>query len=221
MAVARYTPQAVLIANVEEARYDALVEEEGKALVRARYAVRNNQRAFLAVTLPEGATLWSASVAGRPLRPGVSRRRSLLLRSKRAAPGEETPTFAVEVTYVQRGAAWSEKGRAALDPSRPRPAGLPDRRGAPSLAAVQRDTRSRRISSRDGFRAVHAAALTRRILACRIACARRRRPSAAAEVDALVAQFRKDTAGRTVTGPLPVRVPFPEFGPTRVSRCPS
>ncbi|MCA1559483.1 MAG: hypothetical protein LC753_11235 [Acidobacteria bacterium] len=70
--VARYTPQAVLIANVEEARYDALMTEEGKALVRARYAVRNNQRAFLAVTLPAGATLWSASVAGRPLRPGVS-----------------------------------------------------------------------------------------------------------------------------------------------------
>ena len=77
--VARYTPQAVLIANVEEARYDALFAEEGKMLVRARYAVRNNQRAFLAVTLPEGATLWSASVAGRPLRPGVSPGGALLL----------------------------------------------------------------------------------------------------------------------------------------------
>ncbi|HET9314482.1 MAG TPA: hypothetical protein VFQ51_02790, partial [Vicinamibacteria bacterium] len=47
VTVARYTPEAVLVANVEEARYDALVSEDGKALVRARYAVRNNQRSFL------------------------------------------------------------------------------------------------------------------------------------------------------------------------------
>ena len=30
--VARYTPQAVLLANVEEARYDSLVTDEGKRI---------------------------------------------------------------------------------------------------------------------------------------------------------------------------------------------
>ena len=52
--VVRYTPQAVLIANVEEARYRALASEDGRQLVEARYAVRNNQRSFLKVTLPAG-----------------------------------------------------------------------------------------------------------------------------------------------------------------------
>src|SRR5262249_31628521 len=52
LAVTRYTPKAVLVANVEEARYDALVAEDGKLLVRARYGIRNNQRSFLAVALP-------------------------------------------------------------------------------------------------------------------------------------------------------------------------
>jgi hypothetical protein len=33
-------------------------------------------------------------------------------------------------------------------------------------------------------------------------------------MDALVSQFSKDSGGRTVAGPLPVGVPFPEFGPT-------
>src|SRR5580698_2231906 len=42
--VARYTPQAVLMANVAEARYNVLITNEGKLLVQARYAVRNNQR---------------------------------------------------------------------------------------------------------------------------------------------------------------------------------
>src|SRR5712671_6500425 len=45
--VARYTPQAVLLANVSEARYQVLISGEGKTLVQARYAVRNNQRNFL------------------------------------------------------------------------------------------------------------------------------------------------------------------------------
>src|SRR5262249_46091783 len=50
LQVSRYTPEAVMVASVEEARYDALLTEEGKALVRARYALRNNQRSFLAIT---------------------------------------------------------------------------------------------------------------------------------------------------------------------------
>ena len=41
----RYTPEAILVANVDEAHYRALLSEDGKALVQARYAVRNNQRA--------------------------------------------------------------------------------------------------------------------------------------------------------------------------------
>jgi hypothetical protein len=60
--VSRYTPRAVLVANVEEARYEALLGEDGKMLVRARYAVRNNQRAFLAVKLPAQSVLWSAAL---------------------------------------------------------------------------------------------------------------------------------------------------------------
>ena len=47
VTLVRYTPQAVLIANVEEARYRVLASEDGRVLVQARYAVRNNQRSFL------------------------------------------------------------------------------------------------------------------------------------------------------------------------------
>src|SRR5437588_199836 len=72
LKVARYTPQAVLLANVSEARYQVLISSQGKTLVQARYAVRNNQRNFLKITLPSGATLWSASLAGKAVRPGQS-----------------------------------------------------------------------------------------------------------------------------------------------------
>lgn len=112
--VVRYTPQAVLMANVEEARYQVLASKEGKTLVQARYAIRNNQRNFLKVTLPTGANLWSASLAGKPVRPGQSPDGALLLPLEKARAGDEAPAFAVEVVYVTRAAAWSDKGQLKL-----------------------------------------------------------------------------------------------------------
>jgi hypothetical protein len=110
----RYTDKAVLVANVEEARYDALLTEDGKHLVRARYAVRNNQRSFLAVTLPPGATLWSASLAGRPVRPGLSPGGGLLLPLRKGRPSEEAAAFVVELLYLERGVAWPRDGDARI-----------------------------------------------------------------------------------------------------------
>jgi hypothetical protein len=112
--IARYTPQAVLMANVSEARYQVLICNEGKTLVQARYAVRNNQRNFLKITLPPSATLWSASLAGNAVRPGQSPDGSLLLPLDKARAGEEAPEFAVEVVYLSRGTAWNDKGEFKL-----------------------------------------------------------------------------------------------------------
>lgn len=112
--IARYTPQAVLMANVEEARYDVLLTSEGKVLVEARYAVRNNQRNFLKITLPQGATLWSAALGGTPVRPGQAPDGSLLLPLEKARSGEDTPAFAVDVVYFTRGTAWNDKGQVKL-----------------------------------------------------------------------------------------------------------
>jgi hypothetical protein len=112
--VARYTPQAVLLANVSEARYQVLISSEGKTLVQARYAVRNNQRNFLKITLPLGAALWSASLAGKAVRPGQSPDGSLLLPLDKARAGAEAPEFAVEVVYLSRGSAWNDKGQFKL-----------------------------------------------------------------------------------------------------------
>jgi hypothetical protein len=112
--VARYDQQAVLMANVEEARYQVLMSTDGKELVQARYAVRNNQRNFVKITLPPGATVWSASLAGRPVRPGQSPDGSLLLPLEKSRGGEDAPPFAVEIVYLAKATAWEEKGKEKL-----------------------------------------------------------------------------------------------------------
>jgi len=112
--VARYTPQAVLTANIEEAEYNTLIAADGKILVQSRFAVRNNQRNFLKLTLPATGVLWSASVAGRPIRPGRAPDGSYLLPLEKTRSGEEAPAFVVEVSYIDRAASWTDKGRARV-----------------------------------------------------------------------------------------------------------
>ncbi len=112
--VARYAQQAVLMANVEEARYQVLMRTDGTNLIQARYAVRNNQRNFVKIALPQGAVVWSASLAGKPVRPGQSPDGSLLLPLDKARSGEDAPAFIVEVLYLSRSPQWDEKGRISI-----------------------------------------------------------------------------------------------------------
>lgn len=114
LTVARYTPQAVLTANIEEAEYKALIASDGKMLVQSRFAVRNNQRNFLKLNLPASAVLWSASVAGRPIRPGRAPDGSLLLPLEKSRSGDEAPAFVVELAYIDRAPSWTDKGRTRL-----------------------------------------------------------------------------------------------------------
>jgi len=112
--VARYDQQAVLMANIEEARYQVLMSADGKELVQARYAVRNNQRNFVKVTLPAGAVVWSVLLAGRPVRPGQSPDGSLLLPLEKSRGGDDAPAFSVEILYLAKAAVWNEKGQEKL-----------------------------------------------------------------------------------------------------------
>jgi len=112
--VVRYEQQAVLTANVEEARYRVLVTRAGKILVEARYSVRNNQRNFAKIALPQGAVVWSASLEGRPGRPGQAPDGSLLFPLSKSRAGEDAAPFTIEVVYQTPGERWEEKARATL-----------------------------------------------------------------------------------------------------------
>ena len=216
LTVARYTPQPVLVATVEEARYDALLEEEGKTLVRARYAVRNNQRAFLGVTLPPGAMLWSAAVANRPLRPGVASDGAMLLPLDKGRAGEETPPFVVELTYMQRIGSWADKGRTTLVlPS----VDLPVARTGVTLHhsprfSVSPEPGAFRTNTDPGpFTATLQEASDQIPMSPRAADAAQvnEKQAAIGERD-LIERFRKDAGVRAIAGPLPLTVPFPPFG---------
>jgi hypothetical protein len=212
VTVIRYTPQAVLVANVEEARYRILASEDGRLLVEARYAVRNNQRSFLKVAMPGRSTLWSADVAGRPILPGVAERDAVLLPLEKGRSGEDAPTFVVELVYLQDIDSWPDKGRArfelpALD--------LPVSRTGLELHYSPRF----RVDLQPGVFRVEDdpgpfAEALRHPAAPLVATSKAPDQHGAAGLQALVDRFRAESGGRTVAGALPVHVSFPIFGPS-------
>jgi hypothetical protein len=219
VAVERFTPEAVLVANVEEARYRAIASEDGRLLVEAKYAVRNNQRSFLKVTLPADSTLWSAAVADRPVRPGVSGTDAVLLPLDKGRSGEEAPTFVVELLYLQRVAGWEDKGLVqialpALD--------LPISRTGVALHYSPRfEVEARPGTFREASDPGPFAEALRRIssslAAGSSAASSGGRPiedTERAALKALVDRYQNESGGRTVVGSLPVRVAFPELGPS-------
>jgi hypothetical protein len=223
--VSRYATQSVLVANVDEARYQALVAEDGKMLVRARYAVRNNQRNLMAAALPPDATLWSAAVAGRPVRPGLSTQGALLVPLEKGQSRDDLPPFVVELVYLARLTPWNDKGDArivlpALDLPVSR-TGLvlhhsPRVRVTPEPGAFRvepyTDPFSMELRRADGGSLDQLAAPPAAPAA--VGVAGNEADRAAAAMQDLAVKFRTKDGGRSVAGVLPVNVAFPEFGPS-------
>ncbi|MCU0241239.1 MAG: hypothetical protein MUF51_02310 [Vicinamibacteria bacterium] len=226
--VARYTPQAVIMANIEEARFDTLLTEEGKTLVRAQYAVRNNQRSFLKIALPDGATLWSAAVARKPIRPGRAEDGALLLPLLKGRAGEEAPVSLVEISYMTRDSAWSKTGRARI--SLPKMDIGISRTGVrmfyPPSCRIQLEPGAFRETA---YRAPMSRAFTTPVDESDVSPGTEERKraeigigkkdtdaeGAATVLKGLVDKFQKESGriART-TGILPVSIPFPAYGPT-------
>src|SRR5208282_5924329 len=77
----------------------------------------NNTRNFVKIALPPGATVWSASLAGRPVRPGQAPDGSLLLpleKSRFGSNSDDAPAFEIEILYLSKAPAWGEKGSEKL-----------------------------------------------------------------------------------------------------------
>jgi hypothetical protein len=228
--VARYDQQAVLMANIEEARYDVLISADGKELVQARYAVRNNQRNFVKITLPTGATVWSASLAGKPVRPGQSPDGSLLLPLEKSRGAEDAPAFPVDILYLVKATAWQDKGHErvtlpALDLPISRTGMLLYYPPAYKLNAepgsfhtqeYQGPTSALLLPAVEGGTAGGAPALSEETDRLE-QFAKRQRMDDKEKKDktlALLDDFKAKSMGGKVTGILPVNVAFPAFGPS-------
>jgi hypothetical protein len=93
----RFDEAAVLQALADSLRLTTVVSEDGQAMTELAVSVRNNGRQFLEIELPTGAEVWSAFVAGQPVRPS-KREGKLLLPLQEWGADDEAVT--VELTYA-------------------------------------------------------------------------------------------------------------------------
>ena len=113
LAAKRFAEAEVLQALVDDARLITEVAEDGQTMTLMWLSVRNNGRQFLRVTLPPGARVWSAFVAGQAVRPGKGEREGTVqLPLERAGNGDEA--VRVELTYVSAEKFPATRGRFEL-----------------------------------------------------------------------------------------------------------
>jgi hypothetical protein len=91
------------------------VADDGQMMTEMSLSVRNHGRQFLEIALPAGANVWSAFVAGQPVRPSL-RDGKLLLPIQ--SSGADDGTMAVDLTYV--GTNTFPRGRGNLGFASPR-----------------------------------------------------------------------------------------------------
>jgi prepilin-type processing-associated H-X9-DG protein len=97
LEVRRFGEAEVLQALVDSAQFTSVVADDGQMMTEMSLSVRNNGRQFLEVALPAGANLWSAFVAGQPVRPSLHDGKLLLPIQQ---PGVDDGAVSVELTYV-------------------------------------------------------------------------------------------------------------------------
>jgi hypothetical protein len=108
--VQRFTEAALLQALVENARFRTVVADDGQLMTQMELTIRNNGRQHLDLALPAGAQVWSAFVAGQPVRPAQNGGR-LLLPLDGAGQGEP---ILIDVTYVSSARFPRTRGKVEL-----------------------------------------------------------------------------------------------------------
>ena len=105
----------MLVTLIDTAMADTLVTEDGRRMTHVRYAVRNNRNQFLRVKLPEGAEVWSASVAGRGVKIAMGDKGVLVPLVRSDASGGSLSAFLVDLVYVENGAPLGTSGTARAE----------------------------------------------------------------------------------------------------------
>lgn len=107
----RYDEAEVLQGLIDNARLSTVVADDGQMMTELSLSIRNNGRQHLEIELPEKTTVWSAFVAGEPVRP--SRREGKLLLPLERDVASDAPVT-VELTFVGQDKFPKRNGTVSL-----------------------------------------------------------------------------------------------------------
>jgi type II secretory pathway pseudopilin PulG len=107
----RFDEAEVLQGLIDSARLATVVADDGQMMTEVTLSIRNNGRQHLEIELPEKTTVWSAFVAGEPVRP--SKREGKLLLPLERDTASDAPV-AVELTFIGQDKFPRTRGAVSL-----------------------------------------------------------------------------------------------------------
>ncbi len=114
--ITRHEELPVLIAAVDQADHLTLHTQDGKILTKSIYHIRNNVKQYLRLTMPEGSSIWSAYVAGKPVKPAQDQKGHVLIPLKKSQQTQQNiRSYPVEIVYLNKGNEMSSMGKLDLD----------------------------------------------------------------------------------------------------------
>jgi len=113
VGVTKHQDIEVLVATIDAAFAEATMVADGRLETRITYLVRNNQKQFLRLRLPEQSTVWSAFVSDKPVKPAADGRNPgcvLVSLDKSQSGASGHAAFPVELVYLTEVPAMKHTG---------------------------------------------------------------------------------------------------------------
>ncbi len=101
LSIKSYQEVQTVVANVDMAEGITHRTLEGKSITRVKYFIRNNDRQFLTLSLPDNSRIWQAFLDGGPVKPAQKESGEILIPMKKSSTqGEEFKSFSIEIGYI-------------------------------------------------------------------------------------------------------------------------
>ncbi len=111
LSVKRHKDMPVLVAVADEALYTVLQSTEGYRLAKFRYYIRNNQKQYLRVAMPQQWELWSALIDGRAVMPATGDSAGVVLLPLKKSAGDGDEGFTLELVFWNADRRMKRGGR--------------------------------------------------------------------------------------------------------------
>eukprot|EP00736_Rhodelphis_marinus_P013756 Rmarinus@m.1814 len=115
ISVTKHEDTEVLVSSIDEAHFEVTASEEGRVLHRCLLKVRNTQRQYLRVRIPEDAMIWSTVVDGDATKPALDVDGRVMIALKKAGAGAGSDLeFVVELIYLISNEKMGARGHLQL-----------------------------------------------------------------------------------------------------------
>ncbi len=111
----------MLVTIIDQLAATTVLTPDGRRMTQVTWAMRNNRAQYLRIDLPEGAVPWSAFVGGRAVKPAKADDGKVMIPLARSqTAGGDLARFAVELVYVEDGAAPDDRGAGSFSAQLPK-----------------------------------------------------------------------------------------------------